>query len=462
MTMRVLVISHEPIGPRMAGPAIRCWELARVLGRQFDVTLAAPIAGRPETTEINLLPYDHDDPATRVELEAFATTQADVVISNGYLVMRLPFLQRLPVPWVADLYIPTPVESLAWHTEADPGRRDAEAQHAWRATRLVVQAADWFLCASERQRDFWLGVLSAYGRLDPALYAEDPSLGNLIEVVPFGCPSDRPEPGGATPSDLWPGLDPGHRVILWGGGIWNWFDPLTLLRAMPAVLVRHPEARLAFLGASHPAAEQVPEMARAREARALSQELGLEGKAVVWGNWVPYAERGAYLLAAEAGVSLHQAGVENDLAFRTRLLDAIWAALPVVSTQGDVMSEELARAGVGITVQPGAVDEVAHAINSLLDEPDPRAARRARYQELADRYRWDRVAEPLIRFCRDPRRNPAREQAARLLAAEAGAERAALEREVTRLEALVHGYESGRLMRLLASLHRLRRYLGGR
>jgi glycosyltransferase involved in cell wall biosynthesis len=459
--MRVLIISHEPIGPRMAGPAIRCWEVARVLGREFQVTLAAPIAGQPERIEVNLLPYRHNDPSSRAELEAFATTHADVVVSNGYLVTQLPFLQHLAVPWVADLYIPTPVESLAWHQEADSERRDEEAHHAWRATRRVAQTADWFLCASERQRDFWLGVLAAYGRLDPTLYAEDPSLGNLIEVVPFGCPSEPPEAGPAAAS-LWPGLDPGDRVLLWGGGIWNWFDPLTLLRAMPAVLARHPEARLVFLGSNHPAAEQVPEMARAREARALSQELGLEGKAVVWGDWVPYAERGAYLLAAEVAVSLHQAGIENDLAFRTRLLDAIWAALPVVSTGGDVVTEELAQAGVGITVQPGAADEVAHAISSLLDEPDPRGARRTQFEELAARYRWDRVAEPLVHFCRDPRRDPARERATRFLAAEAGAEREALEREVSRLESLVHGYESGRLMRLLASLHRVRRRLEGR
>ena len=39
---RVLVLSPEPVGAAMAGPAIRAWELARVLAARCPVTLAAP------------------------------------------------------------------------------------------------------------------------------------------------------------------------------------------------------------------------------------------------------------------------------------------------------------------------------------------------------------------------------------------------------------------------------------
>ena len=39
---RVLVVCAEPIGVRMAGPAIRARELARALAGEFDVTVAAP------------------------------------------------------------------------------------------------------------------------------------------------------------------------------------------------------------------------------------------------------------------------------------------------------------------------------------------------------------------------------------------------------------------------------------
>ena len=50
-TPRVLVVSAEPVGDRMAGPAIRAYELARALAADAPVTLAAPApsALRPTT-----------------------------------------------------------------------------------------------------------------------------------------------------------------------------------------------------------------------------------------------------------------------------------------------------------------------------------------------------------------------------------------------------------------------------
>jgi hypothetical protein len=42
---RALVVSHDVIGPSMAGPGIRYWEMAAALRRRgVEVTLAAPAA----------------------------------------------------------------------------------------------------------------------------------------------------------------------------------------------------------------------------------------------------------------------------------------------------------------------------------------------------------------------------------------------------------------------------------
>ena len=46
MRASVLVLSPEPVGERMAGPAIRAAELARVLAAEHEVTLAAPAPSR--------------------------------------------------------------------------------------------------------------------------------------------------------------------------------------------------------------------------------------------------------------------------------------------------------------------------------------------------------------------------------------------------------------------------------
>jgi glycosyltransferase involved in cell wall biosynthesis len=456
--MHILIISHERIGDRMAGPAIRCWELARVLNRQFTVTLAAPESSTISSDEIDLLPFAHDDATSLADLEQTACKQADVIISNGYLVTEFGFLQKSPVPWVADIYIPTPVEMLASRASVNLTDQVTNYEWIWHATKKVVQQADFFICASERQRDFWLGVLAAHGCLRPELYADDADLRNLIDVVPFGCPAfpPRPEP---VLKGVWPGIAPDDRIILWNGGVWNWFDPLTLLRAMPRVLERHPKAKLVFLGVNHPDSARVPEMARAREARSLSRSLGLEDCSVFWGEWVPYADRGAYLLEADVGVSLNQPGVETRLSFRTRLLDAIWAGLPMVLSRGDVLTQEFERHDLGYIVDCGSIEGVAKAINALLGEADAHSARQAAFSQLHQRFTWESVADPLVQFCRNPHKDPYREEIAHLLESDRNQKTAALEKRIAELEKTVHGYESGRLMRALSALHKLRQRL---
>jgi glycosyltransferase involved in cell wall biosynthesis len=370
------------------------------------------------------------------------------VVASGYVVHRWRTLQKMRVPLAADVYIPGPVESLAWNVSSDKEQRVRAYRHAWEVGIAAATHADFVVCASERQRDFWLGTLAAVGRLHPDLYAEDVDLRSLIDVVPFGCPSDRPQAGPAM-KGIWPGIDARDRVILWGGGVWNWFDAATLLRAMPHIIARHPGVKLVFLGANHPDDEHVPEMEAAREARALCERMGFEGSVVFWSDWIPYADRGAYLAEADIGVSLHHQGVEPRFAFRTRLLDAIWASLPTVLTQGDLLGEELGRAGVGNLVEPNDVAGVARAVNALLDEPDARAERYEAFEQLRQRYAWARVAEPLVRFCSNPKKGVGKLEAQSLLGAESEAKREELQVQVEALRNKVQGYESGRLMRLM-------------
>jgi glycosyltransferase involved in cell wall biosynthesis len=372
----------------------------------------------------------------------------------------MPFLQDLPGCLVADVYVPIAAESLAWNATKEPTRQEEAYRLSWEVTRAVAQHTDFLICPGERQRDYWLGVLSAHGRLRQELYAADPDLRNLLDIVPFGCPADPPAPEPALKGHL-PGIASDDRVILWGSGIWNWFDPITLLEAMPQVIERHPDARLVFMGADHPDTELIPEMERARQARALSRDLGLEGEWVFWVPWVAYADRGAYLLDADVGVSLHRLGVETRLAFRTRLLDAIWAELPMVLTRGDVLAEEFEQLGLGHAVDAGDVDQVAWALDAILSEVEPRASRQAAFDELKLKYDWARATEPLKEYCRDPYKGTGKDEAIRMAEGNRAQTEATLQAEIDRLRSIVQGYESGLVMRFLKSLHSLRTRLLG-
>jgi hypothetical protein len=200
------------------------------------------------------------------------------------------------------------------------------------------------------------------------------------------------------------GIEPDDRVILWGGGIWQWLDPLTLIRAVARIIQEHPEVKLVFPGTRHPFHVRVPDMPMRHRAVKLAEELGLVDRWVFFGDWAPYAEWPNYLLEADVGVSLHFRCVETEFAFRTRILDYIWAGLPMIVTGGDALAELVAERGLGVVVEPEDVDGVTRALKTLLDTPELRQAYHPRFEAVRPGLTWEAVVEPLARFCRRPRR----------------------------------------------------------
>jgi glycosyltransferase involved in cell wall biosynthesis len=454
---RVLIISHDVVDSHMAGPGIRYWELARVLAREFQVTLAVPERTSLTAEEFELFAYLLDEP----EALAALAQRADAVLAYGYAARRWPFLTGMSPPWIADVYVPEPTEALGWYAAGTLAQREEHYAGVRRALEPLARHADFFICASERQRDFWLGLLAAVGRLGPQDFATDPTLRCLVDVVPFGLPSEPPCHRRAILKGIWPGIQAGDRVVLWGGGLWDWLDPLTLVRAMPQVAARHPTARLVFPGTRHPNAAGVHDMAMRQWTMDLAQDLGLAGRSVFFGEWVDYGDWESCLLEADIGVSLHFDTVETRFAFRTRVLDYIWAGLPMVVSQGDVLSHLVRDYDLGYVVNCQDEEQVASALLALLDDPEARTRRRAAFEELRQNYTWDRISRPLSGFCRAPKKAPGKE-AATSWEAETDQRARALQAEVARLQDLVTGYESGRIMQALAAMHRLRRRLSAK
>ena len=94
--------------------------------------------------------------------------------------------------------------------------------------------------------------------------------------MPFGVSDTDPQPHAAVLKGVVPGIGADDKVMLWGGGVYNWFDPLTLLRAVDKLAAGCPNVRLFFLGLKHPN-PNVAEMRMAVQTRALADELGLTG-----------------------------------------------------------------------------------------------------------------------------------------------------------------------------------------
>jgi hypothetical protein len=394
----VLVLSTDPIGPEMPGPAIRAWQLAKVLGEQMDVVLASTVAvsGAHPTAQLRLAV----GPALAELVDG-----ADVVFAPSALVYMADELRAGDKPVAVDIYDPYHLENLEM---GDHGLGGAVADHDRAVARqagilnAALRRGDFFACASERQRDFWLGSLSALGRVNPYNYGVSPVLDQLVAVVPFGLPTEPPCRQGPGLRGVMPGVGPEDKVVLWGGGVYNWLDPVSVVRAVD--LLRHevPEVRLVFLGMRHPNPD-LPEMGVVAELEAVSSALGLTGKHVFFNRgWVPYESRADFLLDADVAVSTHLDHVETRYSFRSRVLDYLWAGLPMVLTGGDVLAKEVTAAGVGLAVAAGDVEGLARALAQMLASPPPPG----RFGPLALRHTWERAAEPLVRFCLTPRRAP--------------------------------------------------------
>ncbi len=391
----VLIISHDIVGPQMAGPGIRYGELARVLSRHFRVTLAVPGETHLPTADARLWPYDPG----RWDSLAPAVEQAEAILLCGDVLAWFPMLQEAGIPLIVDGYDPHPLETLELFARAP--EQEQRHQERERILQMQCRAGDFFICASERQRDWWLGLLEAAGRINVHTYGEDPSLRRLVDVVPFGLPSSPPHHTRHVLKGVWPGIGPEDKIVLWGGGLWQWLDPLTAIRAMARIQEQRDDVRLVFPGTRHPNTAAVPDMPMHQAAVRLVEELRLLNRCVLFGDWVPYEEWPNYLTESDVGLSLHFDTLEAHLAFRSRVLDYIWAGLPVVVSRGDATSEIVRAYGLGMVVDYESIDSVAEAVLTLLDES--RSARQEHFAVAQAERTWEQAAQPLIEFCHAPR-----------------------------------------------------------
>ena len=393
----VLVITGDTIGPRMAGPAIRAWKMAELLSADNNVALMTTTTLEPIDAPFELQRVRPGEDAKFARLHDWA----QVVVFQGHAMDQFAALRNSSKIIVADIYDPMHLEMLEQGRELGQATWKLRVSTATRVLNDQLARADFFLCASERQRLFYLGQLTTLGRVNPATYAADPHLERLISVAPFGLDDSQPTHTRDVVKGVREGIRKTDKLIIWGGGLYNWFDPLTLIRAVAQLSVRHSNVRLLFMGTKHPV---VDEMGIVTHSLRLAQELGVLNKSVFFNeSWVQFSDRQNWLLEADAGVSTHMSHVETTFAFRTRILDYLWTGLPMVVTEGDSFAELVETQNLGIVVPPQNVDALEHALERVLFDKKFVAVARANVQRVRAEFFWDRALSPLISFVKDPR-----------------------------------------------------------
>jgi hypothetical protein len=155
------------------------------------------------------------------------------------------------------------------------------------------------------------------------------------------------------------------------------------------------------MGIKHPD-PKLPEMKKCLDAIKLSKELGLYNDKVFFNEWTPYNMRQTLLLESDAGLSIHQERIETEFSYRTRVLDYIWAGLPVITTEGDSIAKMVKEEDIGEVVKYGDTTQLARVMGSILSNKSLQDIYKKNIKKIRTRFYWENVTKPLVKYCRNP------------------------------------------------------------
>lgn len=377
---RILLVCPEPLGHgQPAGIGIRFVEIARVLlADGHSVVVLSPDAGTVEGCQSE---------ATTLHSLASRTVGADAVIVQGHVANDL-FAHGKPIPTVVDLYDPFIIENLHYH--ADRGPEVFNHDHATLIHSLM--RGDVFLCASQAQRMFYLGLLLAVGRLNPVAFESDSHLDSLLRIVPFGVQPAREIP-----------LRPDHAILF--GGIYDWYDPILAIEAVATARRKIPDLTLTFT--RHPNPEITPQ-GKTAEAIKHVRSRGY-GEFVKFEPWAEYDRRGDFFDRFSLALLTFPQSIETDLSMRTRIYDYLWGGLPIVTSSAPGTDEILERYGAGSIIREESREAFAGEIVAIIEDRLRYDRMIAGARQFVRDHQWPRVLEPLRAFCRKPVADKAKE-----------------------------------------------------
>lgn len=382
---KLLFISPKSIGKYMSGPAIRVWELAKVLSRKHFVSIISP-----STSDL--------DPQNIQIIRASFMNQLRAIFKSDILIVPVFFIQLhwvllaflLKKKIVVDAYCPFYLESIEKFSYSVK-KSSLRAKIDSARLKIILRLGDFYLCASERQKKLWEEWFSSIKREE----------NSLIGILPTGLRTEQPILSQGI-KGIVPGIDRDDFVVLWSSGIWPWFDALSAIKAINRI--KNTKIKLLFYGID-PVEENFQNEFESpvKKAVNLAKELGLYEKRVFFvKERVPYDKLGDYLLGADMALNLHHKNLETYYAFRTRVLDYIWARLPVISTCGDVLSDGIQKNGLGIVVDYENDEQIARAILRLAEDTVFYQQCKQNMQMWARNREWKHVAQPLEDYCAQP------------------------------------------------------------
>jgi glycosyltransferase involved in cell wall biosynthesis len=247
------------------------------------------------------------------------------------------------------------------------------------AARVKAEAfsnASVIICASERLRYYLTGFLFSRGVQKTAGHIHVIPPTTLGETIPETPTASKPE-------------DP--MRILVAGCLNPWYDYETLFKAVSRL--RDIDFQVLFVGDNPPTSSRTDVRGHINT---LADKYGLTGRISITG-FVPFKERLRYYRQADVGLNLATRGLEDELSTRARLLDYLWAGLPILTSGKDLISELAVENNEAVYFEPGDWEALSKLIVKVSREragvPNPN--NRSKVVERLD-YDFNRQVKRLL------------------------------------------------------------------
>jgi glycosyltransferase involved in cell wall biosynthesis len=335
--MKTLVVSNGPIPANgnsvVEGGGIRAWTIQQgLVSNHIECDVIVPQWAISNANEDQLSFSSHRE-------LFFQAQKYDAVILN-YAIgdIGLQLFRQLPdsVLRIADLYVPIHVEVMAREVAETYLKQEMlNYERSCKVWEDTLKSSDVFLVTSREQKHYYLGLLSGLHVMNPLNFTKTKMIElpqAIVNVEKF-----RKSTHGVRRNII---------NIVWWGGFYPWFDVEKIVKL--AAILQEKESKIQFeiVGAVNPFITSKTFLNHAQK----SLEMLENQPNIKITPWVNYEDRLKVFQQADAILTLNKLSSENEISWRTRLLDCVEFQTPILTNGGDPFGEKIVSSGGGFCI----------------------------------------------------------------------------------------------------------------